>query len=228
MRNNNPSRTFPIRSARIDDDAIYSLARRAEQRDCSTEGHLHRVRVVSRLLAEALRDAGGHPQVDDAFIGLLQATSVLHDIGKHAVLDRVLLKPGRLDADEFRLMRLHALAGARTLRSLSGRAHDDPWLVMATEIALTHHEKWDGTGYPRGLAGESIPLPGRIVALADVYDALTSARVYKPAFDHEVAREMILEQRGRHFDPAIVDAFCAIEAAIVVETTMTPHMRLAA
>src|SRR5690606_11477703 len=132
-------------------------------------------------------------------------------IGKVGIPDSVLLKPGRLNNNEFEIMKNHTLIGAGTLDAAARQFPAVNFLHMARDIALTHHERFDGSGYPRGLQGDSIPLSGRIVALADVYDALTSKRVYKSAMTHEVARSMIVADAGRHFDPAVVSAFLKIE-----------------
>ena len=135
----------------------------------------------------------------------------MHDIGKVGIPDSVLLKPGLLSTIEFEIMKSHALLGAETLDAALGQFPQAKFLRMARDIALTHHERFDGTGYPRGLKGDQIPLCGRIVALADVYDALTTKRVYKAAYSHEVARSIILEGNGKHFDPALVEAFIDCE-----------------
>jgi response regulator RpfG family c-di-GMP phosphodiesterase len=141
---------------------------------------------------------------------MLYKSAPLHDIGKVGIADSILLKPGRLSAQEFDEMKRHTLLGADTLAEaerLSLDKGDRSFLALAREIALSHHEKWDGTGYPRGLKGEDIPLGGRLMALADVYDALVTKRVYKDAMPHEEAVKIILDGRGSHFDPDVVDAF---------------------
>jgi putative two-component system response regulator len=135
----------------------------------------------------------------------------LHDIGKVGIPDAVLLKPGKLTPEEFEVMKQHARIGGETLDAALRAKPDAAYLQMARDIALTHHEKFDGSGYPLGLKGDDIPLCGRIVALADVYDALTAKRVYKEAFSHEKAKSIILEGSGKHFDPAIVEAFLKCE-----------------
>jgi putative two-component system response regulator len=135
----------------------------------------------------------------------------LHDIGKVGIPDNVLLKPGPLTPDEFEIMKQHVMIGSATLDAAVQAHPKAKYLKMARDIALTHHEKYDGTGYPNRLRGDEIPLCGRIVALSDVYDALTTPRVYKPAYSHEVAKEIILDGRAKHFDPDIVDAFLANE-----------------
>ncbi|MEM6561552.1 MAG: HD domain-containing phosphohydrolase, partial [Planctomycetota bacterium] len=193
---------------------IFSLARLAEARDHETGAHLERVRTYCRLLATQLAEAGQFTdEIDDGFIELIYQTSPLHDIGKVAVPDCVLLKPGRLDEGEFAIMQTHAEAGAETLNAALSENPDAEFLRMARDIALTHHERFDGKGYPQGLRGGDIPLCGRITAVADVYDALTSKRVYKGRFSHDIAQKMIIEERGRHFDPRVVDAFHACAAA---------------
>ncbi|MHC4108950.1 MAG: HD-GYP domain-containing protein [Planctomycetota bacterium] len=198
------------------DVAIFAMAKLAESRDPETGAHLERIRHYSRLLAEQLSAQDKFArQADGGFVRLIFLTSPLHDIGKVGIPDSVLLKPGRLNDREFEIMKSHASIGAQTLAAAVRQYPSVLFLTMARDIALTHHERFDGGGYPRGLAGEAIPLAGRIVALADVYDALTSKRVYKEAFAHEVARGIILEERGKHFDADVVDAFVAAEAEFV-------------
>jgi putative two-component system response regulator len=141
------------------------------------------------------------------FVRLIYLTSPLHDIGKVGIPDCVLLKPGRLSDREFSIMKTHAAIGAQTLDAALQEFPGVGFLRMGRDIAASHHERYDGSGYPNKLKGESIPLCGRIVALADVYDALTSRRIYKDSFTHEVARAMILAESGSHFDPEIVTAF---------------------
>ena len=137
--------------------------------------------------------------------------SALHDIGKVAISDAILLKPGKLTAEEFEIMKTHTVVGAKTLQTMLEHYPENTFIIMAIEISLSHHEKWDGSGYPENLKGKSIPLSARIMALADVYDALTSERCYKTAFSHEKSRDIILEGRGKHFDPAVIDAFLVLE-----------------
>jgi len=191
---------------------VFSLAKLAESRDPETGAHLDRVRSYCRVLARRVQLDPRFPcQVDDEFVQLIYETSPLHDIGKVAVPDAILLKPGPLTASEFEIMKTHARRGAETLEAALVEFPRARFLRMAMEIALTHHEKFDGSGYPSGLAGGQIPLCGRIVAVADVYDALTSKRVYKDAFSHEKARSIIVGESGRHFDPEVVAAFLAEE-----------------
>jgi len=176
-------------------DTIFRLSRAAEYRDPETGAHVMRMAHYSRLIAARL----GQPQEQQDL--LLQAAP-MHDIGKVGTPDHILLKPGRLTPEEMRVMRQHASIGYEILRDSTS-----PFLQLAATVALTHHEKFDGTGYPRGLAGEDIPLAGRIVAVADVFDALTSVRPYKPAWPLERALDFLRAQRASHFDPACVDAF---------------------
>lgn len=150
-------------------------------------------------------------QMDDEYVGLIYQTSPLHDIGKVAIPDRILLKPGRLTAEEFEIMKTHTDHGAATLDAALEEYPGTSFLEMARDIALGHHERYDSRGYPRGLAGDEIPLSARIMALADVYDALTSRRVYKEAYSHDRTKSMIVEEAGKHFDPAMVAAFLAHE-----------------
>lgn len=198
------------------DVAIFALAKLAESRDPETGAHLERVRSYSRVVAEHLSTLEKfQDEIDARFLQLIYQTSPLHDIGKVAIPDCVLLKADRLTEREYEIMQTHAAAGAETLDAALRQYPHAQFLIMARDIALTHHERWDGTGYPEGLAGEQIPLCGRIVALADVYDALTSKRVYKDAFGHDVARAIILGECGNHFDPDVVAAFTANEDRFV-------------
>jgi putative two-component system response regulator len=194
---------------------IFALAKLAESRDPETGEHLERVRTYCQILAQSLTTkaaAAGKP-LEAGYAQMIYVTSPLHDIGKVAIPDHVLLKPGRLSDREFEIMKTHTTIGAQTLES-AVKAHPEAgFLRMARDIALTHHERWDGSGYPNQLKGEQIPLCGRVVALADVYDALTSKRVYKDAFSHDIARAIIVQDNGTHFDPQIVEAFLETEAA---------------
>ena len=191
---------------------IFSLAKLAESRDPETGAHLERMREYCRVLAEELSRTSKYADVIDAdYVRTIYVTSPIHDIGKVGIPDHVLLKPGRLTPEEYAIMQEHTEIGARTLElAMQGRPSAG-FLQFARDIAWTHHERFDGTGYPRGLAGEEIPLCGRIVAVADVYDALTTKRVYKEAFSHERSRSIIIDGRGTAFDPDVVDAFLARE-----------------
>jgi putative two-component system response regulator len=194
------------------DMAIFAMAKLAEARDADTGLHLERVRSYAQLLAQQLsRVPAYHEQVDATFIRLIYDTSILHDIGKVGVPDHILLKPGRLTLEEFEIMKTHTTKGRDTLDAALERYPDALFLRFARDIAATHHERYDGTGYPEGLAGDAIPLCGRIVALADYYDALTQRRIYKEAFGHDEVRAQIVKESGKHFDPDVVQAFLDVE-----------------
>lgn len=173
-----------------------------------TPGRISRIREYSKILTEDLAkrpDYAGY--ITPEYIDDIYNSSILHDIGKVGVPDAVLLKPDKLTPDEFDIVKRHSALGGDALREVETKIEGQSFLTLGKEIAYYHHEKWDGTGYPRGLKGDQIPLSARIVALADVYDALTSKRVYKEAFSHQVAKEIIVESSGTHFVPDIVDAF---------------------
>nr|HMQ13481.1 two-component system response regulator [Candidatus Competibacter phosphatis] len=193
----------------IQEVTIMAMASLAETRDNATGNHIRRTQHYVRVLAQHLRH---HPRfaaaLNDETIELLFKSAPLHDIGKVGIPDRILLKPGRLTPDEFEIMKTHAALG-RDAIAAAERCLDTPdsFLRFAREIAYSHQEKWDGSGYPEGLWGEQIPLSARLMAVADVYDALISRRIYKPALPHEQAVAMIREGRDQHFDPDIVDAF---------------------
>ncbi|OPZ82165.1 MAG: Cyclic di-GMP phosphodiesterase response regulator RpfG [bacterium ADurb.Bin429] len=201
---------------------ILALSKLAESRDDDTGHHLERVQHYCRLLARELRHLPAvTTEVDDAFISNLINASPLHDVGKVGIPDAILLRPGTLSDEEFATMRTHAALGAQTLEAVQAIYPNNAFIRMGIMIARSHHERWDGAGYPDGLAGEEIPLPARIVALADVYDALRSKRCYKAAFSHEESRRIIADGRGTQFDPAIVDAFMRQEQAFHhIRTTM--------
>jgi putative two-component system response regulator len=205
-----------VSHAAADRPAAYPMPRAAGGGDAETVGHVERVCAYAAILSAKLtthRRFRG--TVDAGFVRRIGSAAALHDVGKASVPYAVLCKPAALDDWEATLVRQHTTLGAESLgRSLAGHP-DAAFREMAVEIALTHHERWDGTGYPRGLAGEAIPASGRIVAVADVYDALTSKRAYKAAFPHDLARSVLLRDRGSHFDPAVVDAFVAAEGAIL-------------
>ena len=198
------------------DIVIFSMAKLAESRDPETGNHLERIRYYSKALAEAMARTGEHPEVcDSLFIDNIFRTSPLHDVGKIGTPDYILLKPGRLNDREFEIMKNHCRIGYETLNEALKRYPKAEYLKMSAEIALSHHEKFDGTGYPNGLSGDKIPIAARIVALADVYDALVSKRVYKEAYMHDLAKALILDERGSHFDPMVVDAFLASEKSFI-------------
>jgi putative two-component system response regulator len=194
------------------DLAIFAMAKLAESRDQETGAHLERMRRYSRVLAQELLQRRAFRGVVDAdYVRMIYQTSPLHDIGKVGIPDRVLLKAGPLSGEEYEVMKRHTVIGAQTISAALRQHPEAKFLHLAKDIILTHHERFDGSGYPAGLAGPEIPLCGRIVALADVYDALTTKRVYKDAFSHEVARSIILDLSGRQFDPEIVAAFLRAE-----------------
>lgn len=191
---------------------VFSLAKLAESRDCETGAHLERIREYSRMLAEELSKCERYSkEIDADYIQTIYLTSPLHDIGKVGIPDNILLKPGKLTVEEFEVMKQHALIGSQTLDAALQAYPAAQYLKVARDIARSHHEKFNGSGYPQGLAGEDIPLCARIVTVADVYDAMTTKRVYKEAFTHETARSIIIEGRGTDFDPDVVDAFLAQE-----------------
>ena len=196
------------------DATIIGLAKLAEHRDPETGAHLERIRSYCKLIAEELGVREKYKDlIDNRFIDMIYKSSPLHDIGKVGIPDHILLKPGRLTPEEFNVMKKHAIIGGDAISAAENRlgTHKISFLTMGKEIAYCHHEKFDGSGYPYGLKGDKIPLSARIMALADVYDALTTRRVYKDAWTHEATRDIIINDSGKHFDPDIVDAFSTLE-----------------
>jgi putative two-component system response regulator len=195
------------------DATIIAISSLAETRDNETGSHIRRTQKYVRELALALRESGRYDQeLDDSVIGLFHKSAPLHDIGKVAIPDQILLKPGRLDPDEFEIMKTHALHGSRVIEAVEAQLESQSsFLRHAREIAHFHHERWDGYGYPERLAGTDIPLSARLMAVADVYDALICHRVYKRAFNHQEAVDLIRREHGRQFDPQVTDAFLRIE-----------------
>ncbi|MGY8768166.1 MAG: response regulator [Pirellulales bacterium] len=190
------------------DIAVFALAKLADYRDNETGEHLVRMRAYAQILGEHLSQHGPYThQIDSQFLDDLYRSSPLHDIGKVGIADSILNKPGKLTEDEFEIMKTHAVIGAETLEETANLSPSGSFIHMAASIARHHHERWNGKGYPDGLSGLDIPLAARIVAVADVYDALTSKRVYKRSFSHEESREIIEEEYGQHFEPAMIDAF---------------------
>ena len=210
----------------IKDVSLNALALLAEKRDNETGNHLYRTQAYVEALMQQLQD---HPRFRHALSAaqrqLIAKAAPLHDIGKGGIPDQILLKPARLTPEEFEIMKTHSLIGAEAIEAaiervvVGDRARLDElqgntpldFLVVARHIALGHHEKWDGSGYPQGLRGDAIPIPARLMALADVFDALTCKRHYKKAFPLEQAVALLVEGRGSHFDPDVVDAFLAIQ-----------------
>lgn len=198
------------------DVMLFTLAKLTESRDKDTGMHLERIREYCRILAQELSGWKQYrDEIDGEYIQLLYLTSPLHDIGKIAIPDRVLLKPGPLTPDEFEIMKQHTTIGGETLRAVTQVHPEARYLAMARDIAFTHHERFDGSGYPFGVPGKEIPLCGRLTALPDVYDALTSQRVYKTKMNHEEARKIILDGVGTQFDPDVVEAFLRREDDII-------------
>ncbi len=192
--------------------AIFAMSKLAESRDPETGEHLERMREYCRLIAEKLAQKVKYENIiDQEFIDNIYAASPLHDIGKVGIPDSVLIKPGRLTDQEWEIMRTHPIIGANTLRAVDEQHPGNQFIKVGIAIAEYHHERWDGTGYPHGLAGEAIPLEARILALGDVYDALTSQRCYKKAFSQIKANEIIRSSSGTHFDPDIVNIYVEYE-----------------
>lgn len=189
-----------------------ALTALAEARDNDTGHHILRTQTYIKLLAERLESQGKFEKIlTESYIDMLYQSAALHDIGKVAISDSILLKPGKLTEDEFEVMKSHSEIGAKVIENIENRlgANVD-FLQCAKEIVLYHHEKWNGTGYPSGICGDEIPLAARLMAVVDVYDALTSERVYKSAMSHEKAVGIINSESGIHFDPEIVNAFLGI------------------
>jgi putative two-component system response regulator len=187
---------------------IFALAKLTAARDDDTGHHVVRVSTFSKVLAEQMREMRLHvAELTSAFVENLYQTAALHDIGKVGIPDAILLKPDKLTTAEFSEMQKHCALGANTLAELLKRHPDNQFLRMGVDVARSHHERWDGGGYPDGLAGTAIPLAARIVAVADFYDALTSKRCYRPGFSHGDTSRMIREGTGTHFDPDVVTAF---------------------
>ncbi|MBA5761651.1 two-component system response regulator [Vibrio sp. 404] len=195
----------------LQDVVMVAMGALAESRDPETGNHIRRTQKYVETLARELALLDKYQAyLQPSVISAMAKSAPLHDIGKVGIADCILLKPGSLTHDEFEEMKNHAVYGYDAICAAEGSLHyADNFLVFAKEIAYSHHEKWDGSGYPQGLSGEDIPLSARIMAIADVYDALISERVYKPAFSHETSVGMIWEGRGSHFDPILVDVFIA-------------------
>ncbi len=187
---------------------IVALAKLAESRDDDTGLHIDRVGSFSRRLAQAAQNhSNRNAELDDHYVEMIYHASALHDIGKVGIADAILQKPGKLNSDEFDIMKTHPTIGFLTLESIVKSYPNNQMVGMGSDIAKSHHEKWNGSGYPEGLSGEAIPLSARIVAIADVYDALRSKRPYKTPFSHQQAVDIILEGRGVHFDPELIMLF---------------------
>lgn len=198
------------------DAAIEVVTSLAETRDSETGQHIRRTQNYVKRIAEHLRTRERfRPMLSAEAVHTMYRSAPLHDIGKVGVPDAILLKPGRLTPEEFEIMKSHTVLGCRALeRAERQLGHKVDFLQMAKEIALSHQEKWDGSGYPHALAGEQIPLAARVMAVADVYDALISSRPYKKALSHDAALEIMRDGRGTHFDPDILDGFLEISSSI--------------
>ncbi|WP_027183382.1 CHASE2 domain-containing protein [Desulfovibrio inopinatus] len=194
---------------------LEAMAAVAETRDPETGGHIKRTQHYVKALATELAKRGNRPELTNEFIDLLFHSAPLHDVGKVGVPDHILLKPGKLTFEEFEEMKKHTVFGKEIVENASRGQDEKEFFDLSGEIAYTHHEKWDGSGYPLGLAEENIPLSGRLMALADVYDALISKRHYKPPFSHEKSKAIILEGDGKHFDPEVVETFLTIEQEFI-------------
>ncbi len=192
------------------DELIFSMAKLSDYRSLETGKHLERVRAYTYEIGMVMVAHNPGSKFTKQMAEEISKVSPLHDIGKVGIEDRILTKPGRLTYEEFEIMKTHSKIGGDLISDIYLKT-GSPFLRLAFELTMYHHEKWDGTGYPAGLSGRGIPIAARIMALADVYDALTSKRVYKDAFDHEKAKRIIIEEKGSHFDPDLVDIFLAIE-----------------
>jgi len=186
---------------------IFALAKLAESRDPDTGKHLIRIMNYCKFIAEELASTSNKYKIDTAFIDTIYHSSILHDIGKVGIPDNILLKPAKLTSSEFEIIKTHTLIGGKTLEEAELMLQFSDFLRMGKEVCYYHHERWDGKGYPFGLKGESIPLSGRIVALADVFDALMSKRIYKPSFAFEQAYDIIVTEEEGRFDPLILEIF---------------------
>ncbi|MCL2617723.1 MAG: response regulator [Defluviitaleaceae bacterium] len=193
-------------------DMIFVLSDIVENRDQSTGGHIERTTEYIRIMCEAMLERGLYAdEIRTWDLAVVAASSLLHDVGKIAISDTILNKPGKLTPEEFEIMKSHADIGEKIIDQIISRTGEDDFLRNAKVFAASHHENWDGTGYPYRLAGLDIPLQGRIMAIGDVYDALVSSRPYKKAFTDEEAVEIMKKDTGRRFDPSIIEVFVAIQ-----------------
>ena len=208
----------------MQDEIIINFAEMVEARDTSTGDHIKKTAHYVEAIAKELQREGKFSEVlDDAYIAKLKRSAPLHDIGKIAVSDLILNKPGKLTDEEFAIMKSHTTEGRNILAKIEENASDsmdDDYLKEAIEMAHYHHEKWDGSGYPTRLKGENIPLSARIMAVADVFDALVAERIYKKPFSYEKAMSIITEGAGKHFDPVVVEAFCRISEELYKNRTV--------
>ena len=196
-----------MRIERIQNSVISSLATVVEERDENTGGHIMRCEIYVEKLLDRMKSEGSYLQLTEEYRSYIAMAAAMHDIGKIKIPDRILNKPGRLTDEEYDIMKKHSIYGAEIIRKTMGDIEETDYITVAYNIARYHHERYDGKGYPDGLKGEDIPLEARVMALADVYDALISERVYKKAFSVEKAKEIILDGSGTQFDPCLVPLF---------------------
>ncbi len=200
----------------IQEQTIYGMANLIESRDSDTGEHVKRTSLYVGLLVNAAKEAGYHKEIiTDEYIELLKKAAPMHDIGKIAVPDSILKKPGKLTEAEFKKIQRHTIAGGKIIREVLSNIESEDYVKIAADVATSHHERWDGNGYPYKLKGEKIPLEARIMAIADVFDALVSPRCYKDPFSTDEAFEIISLSRGTHFDPVLTDLFIAKKADVV-------------
>lgn len=200
----------------IQEQTIYGMANLIESRDSDTGEHVKRTSLYVELLGKAAKEAGYHKEIiTDGYIELLKKAAPMHDIGKIAVSDSILKKPGKLTEEEFKKIQNHTIAGEKIIREVLSGIESEDYVKIAADIAVSHHERWDGNGYPYKLKGEEIPLEARIMAIADVFDALVSPRCYKDPFSTDEAFEIISLSRGTHFDPVLTDLFISKKDEVV-------------
>jgi len=196
---------------KLQDAILKNMVELVEQRDYTTGGHIERTTRYLGILLNAMKEKGLQTEILSSWnLDLVLQSAQLHDVGKIAIKDSILQKPGRLTEEEFEEIKKHTVVGEKVIEKIKKNSEEQAFLEHAGIFAGTHHEKWDGSGYPRGLKGEEIPLQGRLLAIADVYDALVSNRPYKKAFTHEEAVKIITEGRGSHFDPVLTDLFLSV------------------
>lgn len=200
----------------IQEQTIYGMANLIESRDSDTGEHVKRTSLYVELLGKAAKEAGYHKEIiTDGYIELLKKAAPMHDIGKIAVSDSILKKPGKLTEEEFKKIQNHTIAGEKIIREVLSGIESEDYVKIAADVAVGHHERWDGNGYPYKLKGEEIPLEARIMAIADVFDALVSPRCYKDPFSTDEAFEIISLSRGTHFDPVLTDLFISKKDEVV-------------
>ncbi|UKI53981.1 MAG: HD domain-containing protein [Treponema sp.] len=200
----------------IQEQTIYGMANLIESRDSDTGEHVKRTSLYVELLGKAAKEAGYHKEIiTDGYIEILKKAAPMHDIGKIAVSDNILKKPGKLTEEEFKKIQNHTIAGEKIIREVLSGIESEDYVKIAADIAVSHHERWDGNGYPYKLKGEEIPLEARIMAIADVFDALVSPRCYKDPFSTDEAFEIISLSRGTHFDPVLTDLFISKKDEVI-------------